>query len=232
MPVGRQSRTRPAWCSETTPVMASSTTTTSSTRPAHWLANMPIAAEPQPTRIRVSGTPSTTGGRPAATVRLAPPSIASSTGSREQSASRVSRVALPSALEPPVRWSTPPSDSICEPYSAVVTWPMASPFGADGGGLGAEVAVGVDLHLGAAVGEDRLGDDGDDVGALDLAGDDEGGGLVVGVGGAGADAGREAGRGVPSQSSVAKGTVGRPAASVRSSTVSGSVRTMRPPSFM
>ena len=37
-------------------------------------------------------------------------------------------VALPSALEPPVRWSTPPSDSICEPYSAVVTWPMASPL--------------------------------------------------------------------------------------------------------
>ena len=65
--------------------------------------------------------------------------------------------------------------------------------GADDGAFGAEVAVGVDLHLGAAVAEDRLGDDGDDVGALDLAGDDEGGGLVVGVGGAGADAGDELG---------------------------------------
>ena len=64
-------------------------------------------------------------------------------------------------------------------------------LGADDGAFGAEVAVGVDFELGAAVAEDRLGDDGDHVGALDLAGDDEGGGLVVGVGGAGADAGDE-----------------------------------------
>ena len=78
-------------------------------------------------------------------------------------------MAWPSAFEPPVRCETPPSESICEPYSAVVTWPTGSPFGADRRGLGAEVAVGVDLHLGAAVAEDRLGDDGDDVGALDLA---------------------------------------------------------------
>ena len=67
--------------------------------------------------------------------------------------------------------------------------------GAHGGGLGAEVAVGVDLHPGAAIGEDRLGDDGDDVGAVDLAADDERRGLVVGVGGAGADAGRETAEG-------------------------------------
>ena len=34
---------------------------------------------------------------------------------------------VPSRLLPPVRWRTPPSESICEPYSAVVTWPTGSP---------------------------------------------------------------------------------------------------------
>ena len=38
-----------------------------------------------------------------------------------------SQVTLPSFFVPPVRWRTPPSDSICEPYSAVVTWPICSP---------------------------------------------------------------------------------------------------------
>ena len=107
--------------------------------------------------------------------------------------------------------------------------------GADDGALGAEVAVGVDLHLDAAVAEDRLGDDGDDVGALDLAGDDEGGGLVVGVGGAGADAGDEARRaaGRSRRPSRRRRRARRAAglAAVRSSTVSGSERTMRPPTL-
>jgi hypothetical protein len=44
---------------------------------------------------------------------------------REQSVAQVTR---PSDLLPPVRWWTPPSDSIWLPYSAVVTWPMASPW--------------------------------------------------------------------------------------------------------
>ena len=57
--------------------------------------------------------------------------------------------------------------------------------------LGAEVAVGVDLQLDAAVAEDALGDHGHHVDALVLAGDDEGCRLVVGIGGAGADAGDE-----------------------------------------
>ena len=122
-------------------------------------------------------------------------------------------MARPSAFEPPVRCPTPPSDSICEPYSAVVTWPIASPSARTMARLGAEVAVGVDLHLDAAVAEDRLGDDGDDVGALDLAADDEGRGLVVGIGGAGADAGDEAVRAAisPSQAPAAKGTTAPPA---------------------
>ncbi|NIR41823.1 MAG: hypothetical protein GWO22_39645, partial [Actinobacteria bacterium] len=61
--------------------------------------------------------------------------------------------------------------------------------------LGADVAVGVDLHLDAAVGEDALGDDGDHVDAVDLGRDDERRRLVVGIGGAGADAGDEEIRG-------------------------------------
>ena len=57
--------------------------------------------------------------------------------------------------------------------------------------LGPEIAVGVDLHLEAAIAEDALRDDGHHVDALDLARDDERCGLVVGIGGAGADAGDE-----------------------------------------
>ena len=60
--------------------------------------------------------------------------------------------------------------------------------------LRAEVPVGVDLHLGAAVAEDALRHDGHGVHALVLGGDDEGRGLVVRVGGAGADAGDEGAR--------------------------------------
>ena len=101
--------------------MWSSTTTTSSTSPRHWLANMPIVAEPQPTRILCSAAPSITGGLPASTTTVAPPSMASSTGLRLHRSISVSQVTRPSDLEPPVRWLTPPSDSICEPYSLVVT---------------------------------------------------------------------------------------------------------------
>ena len=41
-------------------------------------------------------------------------------------------------------------------------------LGAHGGALVAEVAVGVDLHLDAAIAEDALGHHGDHVDALDL----------------------------------------------------------------
>ena len=58
--------------------------------------------------------------------------------------------------------------------------------------FGANVTVGVDLHLDAAVGEDALGDDGDEIDAFDLLADDERGRLVVGIGGARADRGDEA----------------------------------------
>jgi hypothetical protein len=57
--------------------------------------------------------------------------------------------------------------------------------------LGAEEAVGVDLHLEAAVAEDALGNDRDHVHALRLGGHDERGGLVVGVRGGRAHAGDE-----------------------------------------
>ena len=88
---------------------------------------MPMVAEPQPTRMRASTVPSTTGGAPASTTTVEPPSTVSSTGLALHRSSSAAQVALPSALEPPVRCLTPPSDSICEPYSPVVTWPTASP---------------------------------------------------------------------------------------------------------
>ncbi len=78
--------------------------------------------------MRCSGTPSTIGARPAWTTTSWPPSIVIVTGSPEQRRSSVSQVTVPSFFEPPVRWRTPPTDSICEPYSAVVTWPTSSPF--------------------------------------------------------------------------------------------------------
>ena len=43
--------------------------------------------------------------------------------------------------------------------------------------LGAEMAVGVDLHLDAAIAEDALGDDGDHVDAVDLLETMKGAGL-------------------------------------------------------
>ena len=83
--------------------MWSSTTTTSSTLPCHCLANMPIVAEPQPTRMRSSATPLTIGGYPACTTTVAPPSIVSSTGLQLERSISVSQVTRPSFLEPPVR---------------------------------------------------------------------------------------------------------------------------------
>ena len=57
--------------------------------------------------------------------------------------------------------------------------------------LRAEIAVGIDLHLDAAIAEDALGHDRDHVDAVDLGGHDERRRLVVGIGGAGADRGDE-----------------------------------------
>ena len=88
---------------------------------------MPIVAEPQPTRIRASRIPSITGGCPAWIVRCAPSSTASSTAPPLQSASSASQVTRPVFLPLPVRWWTPPSESICEPYSPVITCPIGSP---------------------------------------------------------------------------------------------------------
>ena len=55
----------------------------------------------------------------------------------------------------------------------------------------AKMPVGIDFHLHAAIAEDPLGDDGDHIHAVDLAGDDERRGLVVGIGRSGADRGDE-----------------------------------------
>ncbi len=57
--------------------------------------------------------------------------------------------------------------------------------------LMADMAVGVDLHLDAAIAEDALGDDGDHVHVVGLLRHDERRRLVVGIGGAGADGGDE-----------------------------------------
>src|SRR6218665_2313174 len=68
MPEGFMPRQRPAWCSVSTPVMCSSTTTTSSAWPPHWPAKIPITAQPPPAppppRGRGSATPLTMGARP------------------------------------------------------------------------------------------------------------------------------------------------------------------------
>ena len=53
----------------------------------------------------------------------------------------------------------------------------------------AQIPVGVDLHLQAAVTEDTFGDHGDHVHALGLGSDDEGCGFVIGVSGGCANAG-------------------------------------------
>ena len=57
--------------------------------------------------------------------------------------------------------------------------------------LRAEIAVGVDLHLDAAIAEDAFGHHGDHVDAVDLGGDDERRRLVIRIGRAGADRGDE-----------------------------------------
>jgi hypothetical protein len=106
--------------------------------------------------------------------------------------------------------------------------------GAHHGAFGAEMAVGVDLHLDAAIGEDRLGHDGHHVGALDLLADDEGRGLVVGIGGARADAGDEASPARRDRRPSRARRRGRPPARLdraRLRMVTGSQRTMRPRSL-
>ncbi len=60
-------------------------------------------------------------------------------------------------------------------------------LGAHQAALRADVPVGVDLHLDTAIAEDALRHHGHDIDALDLGGNDEGCGLVVGICGAGAD---------------------------------------------
>ena len=128
IPVLSQPNTFPAWCSETTAVIWSSTITTSSTKPLHWDANIPTVAEPQPTLILFSLTSLIIGGFPAWTIIFEPLSIVNSTASLLQRFIITSHVILPSILELPVKWSTPPSDIIWDPYSLVITWPTASPL--------------------------------------------------------------------------------------------------------
>src|SRR6202044_3297741 len=64
-------------------------------------------------------------------------------------------------------------------------------FGAHNCAFRAEMAIGVDFELHAAIAVDALGDHRHHVDPIDLGGNDEGGGLIVGVGGAGADSGDE-----------------------------------------
>ena len=64
---------------------------------------LPMVAEPQPTRIRSSRTPSTIGGCEACTTTLAPPSISSSAALPLHRLRRVSHVTVPSWRLPPVR---------------------------------------------------------------------------------------------------------------------------------
>src|SRR5690606_35591196 len=65
-------------------------------------------------------------------------------------------------------------------------------IGAHGRRLRADMPVGVDLHLDAAIGEDALRHYGDEVDPLHLLADDEWGRLEVRIGGARADGRHEA----------------------------------------
>ena len=113
----------PAWCSVSTPVMWSSTTTTSSARPCRTIAGRRCPPWPSrsPRACAASGTPLTTGARPActSTVRAAVDGefhrLACCPG-RCRASSTVTR---PSFLLPPVRWCTPPS---AEHLRAVFGW--------------------------------------------------------------------------------------------------------------
>src|SRR3989338_1324342 len=60
---------------------------------------------------------------------------------------------------------------------------------ADDGAFGADKAVGVDLHLDAAIAEDAFGHDSNHIHPVNRLADDEGGGFVIGIGGASADGG-------------------------------------------
>ena len=96
IPVLSQPNTFPAWCSETTAVIWSSTITTSSTKPLHWDANIPTVAEPQPTLILFSLASLMMGGFPAWTIIFEPLSIVNSTASLLQRFIITSHVILPS----------------------------------------------------------------------------------------------------------------------------------------
>ena len=110
--------------------------------------------------------------------------------------SSASQVTLPSFLVPPVRCRTPPMREHLRAVFGRRHVADLLALDAHRRRLGAEMAVGVDLHLDAAVAEDALGHDGDGVDAVVLGRDDEGRRLVVGIGGAGADAGDERARGI------------------------------------
>ena len=112
---------------------------------------MPIVAEPQPTRMRCSGTPSMTGAVPELHDHRGAALDPSSTACRWQSASIVSQVTTPSFFEPPVRWRTPPSESIWRAVFRRGDMADLLAAGAHRRALGAEMPVGVDLHLQAAI---------------------------------------------------------------------------------
>ena len=128
-----------------------------------------------------------TGGLPASTMTVAPPSMASSTGLRLQSVEQ--RVAGGAALGLRAAGQVMHAAERQHLRAVFAGRDVADRLarGAHRRRLGAEMAVGVDLHLDAAIGEDALGDDGDEIDALDLLADDEGRRLVVGIGRAGAD---------------------------------------------
>ena len=185
------SRQRPAWCSVSTPVMWSSTTTTSSATPSNWRAKMPTAAEPQPTRMRFSSTPLTIGGAPG---------LDHHAGAAVDDA--FDRLLVAEQLHQLGRHAAFLLAAAGEVVHAAEREHLRAVFGggdmadhlaavAHVGLLGAEEAVGVDLHLEAAVAEDAFGDHGHHVDALRLRPHDEGRGLVVGVGGGRAHAGHE-----------------------------------------
>ena len=152
---------------------------------------------------------------------------------RLQSSSSASQVTTPSFLLPPVRWCTPPERQHLRAVLGRGDVADLLALHAHRRLLGAEIAVGVDLHLHAAVAEDALGHDRDHVDAVVLGRHDEGRRLVVGIGGGGADAGDEGALALPSSPAQAAlpSTKATRARSGLASSTSGSTRTSLPSSL-
>ena len=150
-----------------------------------------MVAEPQPTRMRSSTAPSMTGGRPACTCERG--AAVDAQGNRLLVAQLEHGPAGDHALLLAAAGQVTDAAERQHLRAVLGRGDVADLLAvrAHRRLLRAHVAVGVDLQLDAAVAEDALGHHRHHVDAVVLARHDEGRRLVVGIGGARADAGEE-----------------------------------------